>query len=56
MVQCTWANLLSQAQWKPLPELRRRNKKVLFVSNKPLEPRASYADKLTRLGIPTDPG
>jgi NagD protein len=32
--------------------LRRRNKRVLFVSNKPLHPRATYAAKLTRLGIP----
>jgi arabinose operon protein AraL len=33
--------------------LRRRGKRVLFVSNKPLEPRAAYAARLTRLGIPT---
>ena len=33
-------------------ELRRRGKKVLFVSNKPLEPGRVYAQKLTRLGIP----
>ena len=32
-----------------------RGKKVLFVSNKPLEPRQAYAAKLTRLGIPTSP-
>src|SRR5512136_2822124 len=36
-----------------IAELRRRNKKTLFVSNKPLESRAAYAAKLTRLGIPT---
>ncbi len=35
--------------------LRRRGKQVLFVSNKPLEPRQNYAAKLTRLGIPTAP-
>ena len=35
--------------------LRRRGKRVVFVSNKPLEPRHSYAAKLTRLGIPTTP-
>ncbi len=35
--------------------LRQRGKRVLFVSNKPLEPRTSYAAKLTRLGIPTEP-
>lgn len=34
---------------------RQRGKKVVFVSNKPLEPRTSYANKLTRLGIPTAP-
>jgi arabinose operon protein AraL len=36
-----------------IKELRRRKKRVLFVSNKPLEPRHAYAAKLTRLGIPT---
>ena len=36
-----------------IAELRRRGKPVLFVSNKPLEPRTAYAAKLTRLGIPT---
>lgn len=35
--------------------LRSHGKKVLFVSNKPLEPRTAYAQKLTRLGIPTQP-
>ncbi len=35
--------------------LRHRNKRVVFVSNKPLEPRQAYARKLTRLGIPTYP-
>ncbi len=34
-------------------ELREHGKRVIFVSNKPLAPRAAYADKLTRLGIPT---
>jgi len=36
-----------------ITELRRRGKKTLFVSNKPLEPGSKYAAKLTRLGIPT---
>lgn len=35
--------------------LRARGKRVLFVSNKPLEPREVYAAKLTRLGIPATP-
>ncbi len=33
-------------------ELRSAGKRVLFVSNKPLEPRGVYAQKLTHLGIP----
>ncbi len=37
-----------------IAELRRRGKRTLFVSNKPLSPRAVYAAKLTRLGIPTN--
>jgi NagD protein len=36
-------------------ELRRRGKRTAFITNKPLEPRGAYADKLTRLGIPTSP-
>jgi arabinose operon protein AraL len=36
-------------------KLRQKARKTLFVSNKPLEPRQAYADKLTRLGIPTQP-
>lgn len=36
-------------------EIRHQHKKVLFLSNKPLYPRENYAQKLTRLGIPTSP-
>jgi arabinose operon protein AraL len=35
--------------------LRENGKKVVFLSNKPLQTREDYADKLTRLGIPTHP-
>jgi arabinose operon protein AraL len=35
--------------------LRERGKQVLFVSNKPLQPRQVYAEKLTHLGIPAGP-
>jgi arabinose operon protein AraL len=35
--------------------LRRMGKRVLFVSNKPLEPRETYATKLRNLGIPAQP-
>ncbi len=33
--------------------LRECGKRVLFVSNKPLQPRTAYAEKLSRLNIPT---
>lgn len=33
--------------------LRERGRKVVFLSNKPIQTREDYADKLTRLGIPT---
>src|SRR5262245_15667097 len=35
-----------------IAELRGKGKRVLFVSNKPLQPRDDYARKLTKLGIP----
>jgi NagD protein len=35
--------------------LRQSGKRILFISNKPLSPREDYANKLTRLGIPTLP-
>ncbi len=35
--------------------IRARGAKTLFISNKPLEPASAYAQKLTRLGIPTLP-
>jgi arabinose operon protein AraL len=35
--------------------LRADGRRVAFLSNKPLYTRADYADKLTRLGIPTGP-
>lgn len=34
-------------------ELRQRGSRVVFVTNKPLETARDYANKLTRLGIPT---
>lgn len=38
-----------------LRALRQRGKRVLFVSNKPLQPREAYARKLSGLGIPATP-
>lgn len=35
--------------------IRRAGCPIVFLSNKPLEPRENYARKLTRLGIPTPP-
>ncbi len=34
--------------------LRQAGRRVVFLSNKPIQTRADYAAKLTRLGIPTD--
>jgi NagD protein len=36
-----------------ITELRERDKRIVFVSNKPLQQRSVYAEKLTKLGIPT---
>lgn len=44
--------LLPGAQ-RAINELRRRGARTAFLSNKPVESRATYAAKLTRLGIPT---
>src|SRR4030043_739300 len=35
--------------------LREKGKKVVFLSNKPIQTKDDYASKLTRLGIPTQP-
>jgi NagD protein len=36
-------------------KLREREKSILYVTNKPLQTRVEYAEKLTRLGMPTHP-
>ncbi len=40
---------------RTIEALRVLGSRVVFLSNKPLETRADYAAKLTRLGIPTSP-
>jgi phosphoglycolate/pyridoxal phosphate phosphatase family enzyme len=40
---------------RTIEALRERGARVVFLSNKPLETRADYATKLTRLGVPTSP-
>ena len=40
---------------KTIDLLRSHGKKVIFLSNKPIQTREEYASKLTRLGIPTRP-
>ena len=35
--------------------IRERGRKIVFLSNKPIQTREDYASKLTRLGIPTPP-
>ncbi len=43
--------LISGADWA-IAELRKRGRRVVFLSNKPIASRRDYAEKLTRLGIP----
>jgi phosphoglycolate/pyridoxal phosphate phosphatase family enzyme len=38
---------------RTIQTLRRAGSRIVFVSNKPVATRQSYADKLTRLGLPT---
>jgi NagD protein len=38
---------------RTIETLRREGCRMVFVSNKPVETRQAYADKLTRLGLPT---
>jgi len=38
---------------RAIAELRARGRRIVFLSNKPLYSRRDYAEKLTRLGIPT---
>ena len=38
-----------------IAKLRQRGSRVLFLSNKPLEQRQTYAKKLTQMGIPASP-
>lgn len=39
-----------------IEKLKSLGKRVIYLSNKPIQTREEYAAKLTRLGIPTDPG
>jgi len=47
-------NLLPGAK-ELIESLRNQDKKVIFLSNNPTKDPQMYAEKLTRLGIPTDP-
>lgn len=38
-----------------IADLRAQGCRILFITNKPLQPRTVYAEKLTKLGIPTHP-
>ena len=38
-----------------IEKLKSLSKKIVYLSNKPLQTRDDYAAKLTRLGIPTNP-
>jgi NagD protein len=41
---------------RAIAELRRRGRRIVFLSNKPLHSRAEYARKLTGLGVPATEG
>ena len=41
---------------RTIETLRRVGCRIVFVSNKPVQPRKTYADKLPRLGLPTPVG
>ena len=41
--------------WEAVAALRAAGRRVAFLSNKPLQTRADYAAKLTRLGVPAGP-
>ncbi len=47
-------HLLPGAQ-RAVQSVRDAGRSILFMTNKPLEPSAAYAEKLTRLGLPTEP-
>jgi FMN phosphatase YigB (HAD superfamily) len=38
-----------------IERLKSLSKRIVFLSNKPIQTRGDYASKLTRLGIPTQP-
>jgi arabinose operon protein AraL len=38
-----------------IEKLNSLSKKIVYLSNKPIQPREDYAEKLTRLGVPTEP-
>src|SRR6056297_3315875 len=41
---------------KVIKRLREKDKQIVFLSNKPIESRNTYAEKLCRLGIPVETG
>ncbi|MEF3303474.1 HAD-IIA family hydrolase [Paenibacillus sp. GYB003] len=47
-------NRMIEGAAEAIRTLRERGDKVLFLSNKPIATRGSYAEKLTRMGIPTE--
>ena len=52
MAPCTWATRSFRAPTTTIAALRAADRRVAFLSNKPLQSRVEYAEKLTRLGIP----
>jgi len=50
-----WSDRLVPGADRAIRRLRELGRKVMFLSNKPLNTIYDYAEKLTRLGIPTSP-
>ena len=38
-----------------IEKLKSLSKRIVYLSNKPIQTREDYAEKLTRLGVPTEP-
>ena len=52
---CYLGDALLPTVAETITQLRARGKRTVFLSNNPTRPAEEYADKLTRLGLPTPP-
>lgn len=52
---CYLGDALLPTVGETIAHLRRMGKRTVFLSNNPTRPREAYAERLTRLGVPTPP-